>query len=358
MEKRKIKVLHAITSINNGGAENYLVNELQSEIWKDFDVSVIYFAGNGYHAKLLLNVGVKVIFLDRRDFLFWFKLLVICFRRFDIIHAHLPFSEVASIWVSLFDWRVKFIFTRHNDRKFTFLPFWLERSLWGLFEKRCHLIVCISDAVKEFFRLNNGVVIPYGIKKLRHRPRAKSGRELIVGMAGRFVPQKRYDLALEVWRASVVTMPAVSFVVAGSGDLFADIETSIKSQDLNANVRLLGQVNNMAEFYSSIDLFMLTSENEGFGRVVIEAMAWGVPVVAFDVSSLRYIVTDACGIFIPFGDTEKMSETLTCFLGSEGDNVFAQMSQNCIDRIDSDFSPEQQSYLLVNQYLSLYSKCK
>lgn len=356
MEKRNIKVLHIITSINSGGAENYLVNELQSEIWKGFDVSVMYFAGKGHHAKLLSNIGVNVIFLDRRNFLFWFKLLVICFRKFDIIHSHLPFSEVASVWVSLFDWRVKLIFTRHNDRKFTSLPFWLERVLWRMLEKRCHLIVCISEAVKEFFCLNDGVVIPYGISQFQHKPCVKSGRGLIVGMAGRFVPQKRYDLALEVWRSSVATMPSISFVVAGSGDLFADIETSIEAKKLSANVRLLGQVTDMAEFYSSIDLFMLTSENEGFGRVVIEAMAWGVPVVAFDVSSLRSIVTDACGVFIPFGDTEKMSENLTRFVGSEGDQIFTQMSQNCIERIDSDFSPEKQSHLLVNQYRRLYSK--
>ncbi|MGZ4333568.1 MAG: glycosyltransferase [Gaiellaceae bacterium] len=76
-------------------------------------------------------------------------------------------------------------------------------------------------------------------------------------------------------------------------------------------VRLLGYVDDIGDWYSAFDAFLLTSLNEGTPVVAIEAQAAGVPVVATDAGGTRTVVADGeTGFVVPIGDVDALAERL------------------------------------------------
>jgi glycosyltransferase involved in cell wall biosynthesis len=74
---------------------------------------------------------------------------------------------------------------------------------------------------------------------------------------------------------------------------------------------MLGFVEDMDSFMNSIDLFLLTSEWEGFGFVLVEAMMREVPVICFDITSNPEIIKDKeTGFLVPFGDLDEFTERI------------------------------------------------
>ena len=76
---------------------------------------------------------------------------------------------------------------------------------------------------------------------------------------------------------------------------------------LGNQVRFLGFIEDMASFYSALDLFVLSSLSEGMPLSVIEAMASGVPVVATRTGGVEDVVTQGAGRLVPPGDSESMA---------------------------------------------------
>ena len=138
----------------------------------------------------------------------------------------------------------------------------------------------------------------------RHRP--------VVGYAGRLAAHKGVDVLLD----AVGGMPGVELRVAGDGPLAAALRQRSRRDDLAGRVSFLGTVHDMAlaEFYGDLDVLAvpsLTTETwvEQFGRVAVEAMAAGVPVVASDSGALPDVVGEA-GLLVAPGDPEVLRVAL------------------------------------------------
>lgn len=111
----------------------------------------------------------------------------------------------------------------------------------------------------------------------------------------------------------------VHLVVAGDGPLRIDIETELKERNLTDRVHLLGSVTRtrVAELYQAADIFLLPSEEEGSPHSLIEAMAYGLPFVGFDVGGVRETATEELSEWVvPAGDVTAMVESVTELLHS------------------------------------------
>ena len=115
---------------------------------------------------------------------------------------------------------------------------------------------------------------------------------IILGNAGRLTTQKGQHLLIEV--AEKLKSRAVNFIlyIAGTGELYESLKTDIEQKGLQNEIVLLGFEKDMEAFMQSIDVFLLSSSWEGFGFVIVEAMAKGKPVVAFDITSNPEIISD------------------------------------------------------------------
>ncbi len=112
-------------------------------------------------------------------------------------------------------------------------------------------------------------------------------------------------------------------LIAGDGPERASVEAEIGKRGLKDSARFLGWVPNdeLAGYYSLADAFIMPSEEEGFPRVLLEAMAFGVPFVAFDVGGVKEIVPPAFGEFVVAdGDTSAFAERIGKILEESGEN--------------------------------------
>ncbi|MDA8886074.1 glycosyltransferase [Bacteroidia bacterium] len=115
---------------------------------------------------------------------------------------------------------------------------------------------------------------------------------LILGNAGRLTEQKGQKHLIEVAKILKAQNQSFTLFIAGTGELEAELKALIQEYNLEKEVILLGFVADMEAFMRSIDVFLLASSWEGFGFVIVEAMAKGKPVVAFDITSNPEIISD------------------------------------------------------------------
>lgn len=158
--------------------------------------------------------------------------------------------------------------------------------------------------------LPNGLVLPpFPTRQNSRRAVAK-----IVTVA-RLEPPKRHDLLLDAI-ASLLPDRAVELTIVGSGRLEEALQEHARRLGLADAVRFTGFVRDPAAHISSADVFVLSTSYEGFGNVLVEALACGVPIVASDVPYGPRFILDAVprARLVKAGSAEALAAGLTAAL--------------------------------------------
>ncbi len=132
---------------------------------------------------------------------------------------------------------------------------------------------------------------------------------IILGNAGRLTEQKGQEYLIEI--AEILKSRNIKFklLIAGDGELKKNLQKRIEEKRLQNCIELLGFVGDIEIFMSSIDVFLLSSVWEGFGYVIVEAMAAKKPVVAFNLSSNPEIISNnETGYLIEFPDVKSFAD--------------------------------------------------
>lgn len=194
------------------------------------------------------------------------------------------------------------------------LPFYhfLEKKQF----KRHRKILTISNSsridVMRFYGVNkkNIKVIPIGVDIEEFNPsnfskeiKEKYGNNLLL-YVGPFLKRKRIPLLLEAMTNVIKVIPEAHLVLIGKGLL---LEESIKlsySLGLQQNTSFLGfiEIKLLLKFYASSDIFILPSELEGFGQVLLESMASGTPCICANKKPMSEILGDT-------GETFKINDS-------------------------------------------------
>ncbi len=164
----------------------------------------------------------------------------------------------------------------------------------------------------KLFRIYNGIPVEhfYPSGKLRSAARLELGYgegDFVIGMAGALLPRKRHLTLIRAASAVVDRIPGLRLLVLGQERDPAYAELLCRTAcDLGVAdaLDLHGRVTDMNRFYNAMDLFVMPSENEGFGYAAAEAMAAGVATVVSDASSLPEVLgtSGRTGFIIPLDD--------------------------------------------------------
>ena len=133
---------------------------------------------------------------------------------------------------------------------------------------------------------------------------------ITVVWAGRIVPIKNLEMLLDAAVLIEKTRPGIKYLIAGDGEL-KEISQEHATKLKLKNVHFLGYRTDLPEIFKESDIFVLTSLNEGFGRVLVEAMACGLAIIATNVGGVPEIIEDRVnGLLIPSGNPKLLAESI------------------------------------------------
>jgi len=330
-----VKILHVITTINRGGAENHLRDLIHGQIaHHGFEVACAWLKGDSYWATALGQLGVRLFPLNlvRYGQLKPAWLLYRAIREFkpDVVHAHMPPAEFYARLALLSSSckKPKLIISKHNDEPFYRGP---GHQLLGRWVARMSShVIAISDAVNEYMVKQLGLstakisTIHYGIDPTPFQEVSqetiRAVRESweippqawVIGTVARLVPQKALHILLQGYsRYRVLASRPSRLVIVGSGDLEADLKAEAQRLGVDDYVVWAGYREDIPAVMRAFDCFALTSIYEGLGLVLLEAMAAGKPVVATSVSAIPEVVQDrVTGLLCAVNNPDLIAEAL------------------------------------------------
>lgn len=201
-------------------------------------------------------------------------------------------------------------------------------------------VVAISEAVRRDLIENfaappeRTVMIPHGFDVEGIRRLAKEvppaewpndGLPVVLSV-GRLIPLKRHEWQIAAFEMVRERIPA-RLVIVGEGPLLECIQKRIAASPAREFIHLLGWQTNPYAVMSRATAFMLTSDQEAFGNVLVEAMACGTPAVCFDCpgAPAEVLAHGRGGIVLPLGDIAALAETLvTLFATPEERETWSQ----------------------------------
>lgn len=172
----------------------------------------------------------------------------------------------------------------------------------------------------------------------------------LVGAAGRLEPIKGFAYFVEAARRVCERCPNARFVLAGQGSLEAELRE--RAAPLGGRFRLLGAREDVPDLMAALDLFVLTSLNEGMGRVLLEAGAAGVASVATRVGGVPDIIEDTrTGLLVPPRDAAATADAVCAMAGDDARR--RAMGQAARHRVVPEYSLERMQQKIETLYEAL-----
>lgn len=161
---------------------------------------------------------------------------------------------------------------------------------------------------------------------------------------GNLKEEKNHELLIRAF--SRLSLEDSRLIILGTGVLKDKLQSLAKDLDVNNKVILGGFVSDPTPFYMTADLFVLTSDHEGFGNVLVESLACGTPIVSTDCPYGPSEILDGgkYGIMVPCGDVEALASAIaSALVDSHDSNALKDRAKN--------FSPESSA----RKYIDLLS---
>ncbi|MDX2161512.1 MAG: glycosyltransferase family 4 protein [bacterium] len=351
-------VVHLIKVTGIAGAERHLLTLLPGLRAAGTDARLIALVEPGHpvdalaHAAAQVGVPFERAIIHHHGDVGLIRRLIPLLRRErpDIVHTHLLHADLYGIPAAKLAGVRRVVTSRHNDDAFRRQPHWraIHAAQWRMVDQG----IAISDAIRAFSiavesappskitRIHYGLpsAPPAAPPDLRAALGIPPGTPLI-GMVGRVTAQKGMRYGLIGFLQAADTFPDAHLVIVGDGDERAALESLVADRMDAKNVHFLGWRADAAALMGAFDVFLMPSLWEGFGLVLLEAMAAGKPVIASRASAIPEIVVDgATGLLVPPRDPDAITAALRHLLADAG--LRAQMGAAGAARLREHFTPD------------------
>jgi glycosyltransferase involved in cell wall biosynthesis len=309
------RIVHAVSSLNVGGAERLVVDLARLQRRDGFAVTILNFSdATDALCEEARSAGIDVVSLRRgAPFARRLHTIASCLRSRSPtgLHIHSPWClRACAPFLPFF--RGGIVYTRHGAHAYDSLG-------WRLLHAWTHRVVdhvtFVSEEALEVHRRAYGRlsvplhVLEFGVETSVAERARRPGRLLRVGNVGRLVELKGQRFLLDAF-ALLSDLPDVELHLFGDGPDRAVLEQRAASLP-NGRVFFHGAVMDREIIYASIDVLAVASRMEGLSLVIMEAMARAIPVVATEVGgNSRLVSTERTGLSVPYADSAAMASAL------------------------------------------------
>ncbi len=201
---------------------------------------------------------------------------------------------------------------------------------------RARVNIACADSVKQQVMDELGLseervqVIPNGVPlptddavrqaaSERGRPGAEAGRPFRLVTVGRLDEVKSQDVLIRAAPLVLEEIPDLQFVIVGDGARLDDWQALARELGVDGRIEFTGRVKDSEPFFTGADAYVSTSRYEGTSLAVLEAMGWGLPVIASDVVGNRDAVEHGeTGMLFPYGDERALAAAIVALARDEG----------------------------------------
>ncbi|QEF98720.1 Putative glycosyltransferase EpsD [Stieleria maiorica] len=174
--------------------------------------------------------------------------------------------------------------------------------------------------------------------------------DLVIGLVAKLWDGKGHAVAINALSKLVRSYPSAKLVIVGEGYLRDELETQTSDLKLQDHVVFTGFRSDIPNLNAMFDIAILASDFEGMGRVLLEAMVMGRPVVASDVGGIPDVVDDGTtGILVPPGNIDELAGALATLLADP--TLREKMGRAAYARITQKFSSETMVRQIRDVYL-------
>jgi len=351
-----MKVLHVITTIEAGGAEKQLVVLVRSQISNGDSVKVLYLKGWNELTLELEASGCEVKHAPG----FWRSIIAIRreIKEFspEITHAHLPQAEIAVALASIWT-RTPFVISRHNSESFwPKVPSWLSKLTSKLVTVKARRIIAISNGVKRFIVEKDEIcekskieVVYYGYNELSRVQEPKTikvSTNLNFLSVSRLTRQKDIPTLLDAFALHLEENSHSLLTIVGDGELRTQLKNYSGDLGIFDSVNWVGKTSRIEGFYESHDCLVLSSLYEGFGLVLLEAMQFGLPILATSHEVILEVLSASHPGLFQIGDRNKLASLMNKLVIP---TVYEQNSTFTADRLKY-FNPAIQAMRIRDCY--------
>lgn len=308
MKANKLKIVYLLTGLRLGGAETQVLLLAKSMIEEGAEVRVIAMESGGAMVDQFKKKNIPVTELGIKggsDLWQGYKNLKSLIKEINpnVIHSHMIHANLLARIFKLFNPKYKVVCTAHNiseGSKTLMAGYRLTRSVadWSTnvsFEAYEHYVNKGYFLKRKSSYVPNAIDTSYFDSNVSNRAALLaefkiSNESFIFFSAGRLHAQKNHKMLIQAFNQLKDQVPHVKLLIAGEGDLKAELEELIADLGIEDRVKLLGRRSDMLHLLNLCNCFVLSSDYEGFGLVVGEAMACLKPVIATDCGGVKEVM--------------------------------------------------------------------
>lgn len=316
-----LKILYIVNHFkHHGGIEKML--SLKIDAWiEEFGYEVVVVAINQEGKEIIYPPQHKFKFIDlslkkvnQQSIVDLFKFS----RRINsIIQQEKPsvvittITGLPSLILPLLSSRVKKVLEIHSSGALSVTNSWKYK--W-YFLNKYNKIVLLNEDEKQYYKLDNLIVIPNFIKTEEKLPDFNSKENLVIA-AGRIHPDKQYEHLLQIWNLVYKKYPDWKLEIYGNGDqqLLKMLQKFILQHKME-RIQFYPAINDLNKKLEKASIYVLTSETESFSLVLTECKNAGLPAISYDCpNGPRHIISND-GILVEHNQIEKFADELSLLM--------------------------------------------
>lgn len=274
-----------------------------------------------------------------------------CMKKYgkpDIIHAHFTGSAYSAV-KALKKYDIPIVMTEHNSGITERVINPDLKALASFTYPKCNKVIVVSPSLQHSLRSifnQESLYIPnivdveaFTIK----RPESDLGDYFTMVSIGGLIPRKGMDLLIQQFAAFNRKIINSKLIIFGEGPERKALEQLIEELKVSEHVKLMGlrSREEIAPILSNSDVFVLTSKNETFGVVYIEALACGVPVIATTCGGPEGFVHEGNGMLIPVDDEKALLEAMNTMYDKASTYDRAKIAAEIREKFSPDSVAEQ-----------------